>query len=114
MKDFIEKLKALSDENRFRIVMMLKIKPLCVCEIYSVLSISNSTVSTHLKTLRNAKIIDYKKDGRWMEYFILPEIITLLDMTENLIKNKEIINNDREKLKYLSRDVCSANFEKNK
>ncbi|MCD8491058.1 MAG: ArsR family transcriptional regulator [Geovibrio sp.] len=49
MRSEIEVFKALEDENRVRIAMMLRERPMCVCEIDSVLDIALSTVSSHLK-----------------------------------------------------------------
>ncbi len=60
--------KALSDQNRLRILMMLQEKSLCVCEIVNVLKLANSTVSKHLSILRNTDLIMDEKDGRWVNY----------------------------------------------
>lgn len=65
-----KKLKALSDYNRLRIVNMLYVKPLCVCELTDIMSLSQSTVSGHLRILKDAEIVDNKKDGLWVEYSI--------------------------------------------
>jgi len=63
-------MKALGDLNRFRIMLMLMERPLCVCELLEVLDIAGGTLSNHLKILREAELIDQRKDGRWIEYFI--------------------------------------------
>ncbi len=48
----IEKIfKALCDRSRLRIINILSLKPLCVCEIAEVLGLSQSTVSGHLRVL---------------------------------------------------------------
>jgi DNA-binding transcriptional ArsR family regulator len=60
--------KALGDTNRIRIVKMLEIRPLCVCEVREVLDLSTSTVSKHLSILRAADLIVDEKDGRWVNY----------------------------------------------
>jgi len=60
--------KALSEKNRLRIVNMLMAKPMCVCEITDVLDLSQSTVSGHLKILKQAEIIEDTKEGLWVEY----------------------------------------------
>jgi len=65
----IEKLfKALADRNRLRILKMLEMRPLCVCEITDVLGIAQSSVSRHLGILRDAGLVDDKKEGQWMIY----------------------------------------------
>lgn len=60
--------KTLSDPTRLRILLMLRVRPMYVCEIREVLQLAISTVSKHLSILRNAGfIVDYK-EGRWIYY----------------------------------------------
>ena len=68
MFEFMNITKALSDENRVRILMALDGRELCVCQIIELLDLAPSTVSKHLFILRNARLIDSRKDGRWMYY----------------------------------------------
>lgn len=70
MKDFIKVMKALSDPNRVRIVKMLQHKLMCVCELQEALQIAQSSVSKHLKILEEAGLVDYKKDGLWVNYYL--------------------------------------------
>ena len=70
MKDFIKVMKALSDPNRVRIVKMLQHKLMCVCELQEALQIAQSSVSKHLKILEEAGIVDYNKDGLWVNYYL--------------------------------------------
>jgi len=70
MKDFIKVMKALSDPNRVKIVKMLQHKLMCVCELQEALRIAQSSVSKHLKILEEAGIVDYKKDGLWVNYYL--------------------------------------------
>jgi ArsR family transcriptional regulator len=68
MKHTAKVFKALSDPNRIRILKMLEIRTLCVCEITAVLPISTSTASKHLQILRDAGFISDQKDGKYVEY----------------------------------------------
>jgi ArsR family transcriptional regulator len=69
MKDFIRVMKALSDPNRVKILKLLQHRPgMCVCEIRALLEIAQPTVSKHLKTLEDAGLVDYRKDGLWVNY----------------------------------------------
>ncbi len=68
MDSKVDVFKALGDSNRLRILNMLSVRNLCVCEINSVLNISMSTISSHLKILRNAGLVNSIKDGRWIIY----------------------------------------------
>ena len=70
MKDFIRVMKALSDPNRVKIVKMLQHKLMCVCELQEALHIAQSSVSKHLKILEEAGLVDYKKEGLWVNYYL--------------------------------------------
>jgi len=63
--------KALGERNRLRILNMLTAKPLCVCEITAIMKLSQSTVSGHLKILKDADIIEDVRDGLWVEYRLI-------------------------------------------
>ena len=108
MNSTIQKFKALGDENRFRILMILLQKPLCVCELLEVLDIKGGTLSAHLKLLKNAGLIDQEKDGRWVVYSISSEETKsfLTEIMENL-KEKKIIQKDKAIVSTISRGVCS-------
>lgn len=54
--------KALGEPTRLKIVKLLSIKELCVCELEAVLDMSQPRVSQHLKVLRSAGIIRERKD----------------------------------------------------
>ena len=70
MKEFTKVMKALSDPNRVKIIKMLQHKMMCVCEIQEALQISQPSVSKHLKTLEDAGLVDYSKDGLWVNYYL--------------------------------------------
>lgn len=59
--------KALSDETRLRIYLLLK-NELCVCQIQVALAISQTKVSRHLTVLRNAGLVTARREGLWMYY----------------------------------------------
>lgn len=66
--DFMQVIKALTDENRVRILMALRGRELCVCQITGMLDLSPSTTSKHLSILRQARLIDSQKKGKWVYY----------------------------------------------
>jgi ArsR family transcriptional regulator len=72
LKQMEKTFKALGDKNRLRIINMLRDRPMCVCEITDVLSVSQSTVSGHLRVLKEAGLIEDSKDGLWVEYHLSP------------------------------------------
>lgn len=63
-------MKAISDPNRVKIVKMLQQKMMCVCELQGALGISQPSVSKHLKVLEEAGLVDYQKDGMWVNYYL--------------------------------------------
>ncbi|MHC4499019.1 MAG: ArsR/SmtB family transcription factor [Planctomycetota bacterium] len=60
--------KALSDQNRVRALMMLSEGELCVCQLIEMLALAPSTVSKHMSILFQAKLVNARKQGRWMYY----------------------------------------------
>ena len=109
MNSTIQKFKALGDENRFRILMMLLEKPLCVCELLEVLDIKGGTISAHLKLLKNAGLINQKKEGRWIVYSIASEEVKLfLTEIREKLEDKTIIRKDKIKIVDINREVCSG------
>lgn len=72
MRDTMAILKALADENRVRILAALNAGELCVCQIVELLQLAPSTTSKHMSILRQARLVDSRKEGRWM-YYRLPD-----------------------------------------
>jgi ArsR family transcriptional regulator len=59
---------ALSDETRLRIVDLLGRGEQCVCDLAAALGAGQSRLSFHLKTLRDAGLVDDRRQGRWIYY----------------------------------------------
>ena len=68
MLPFISITKALSDENRLRALMALMGRELCVCQITELLQLAPSTVSKHMSILQQARLVNGRKNGRWVYY----------------------------------------------
>ena len=60
--------KALSDESRLRTFHVLSRGELCVCQITELLGLAPSTVSKHMSVLKQAGLVESRKDGRWIYY----------------------------------------------
>lgn len=61
--------RAFSDRTRLRILNLLRgRKELCVCDIISVLDLPQAKVSRHLACLRQAELVDTRRDGQWVYY----------------------------------------------
>ena len=68
MRDLMAVIKALADENRVRVLLAVQGRELCVCQIVELLGLAPSTVSKHLSILHQARLLESRKDGRWMFY----------------------------------------------
>lgn len=68
MREFVDIAKALSDSGRVRILLALRGRELCVCQLVELLGLAASTVSKHMAVLRQAYLVDYRRDGRWAYY----------------------------------------------
>jgi ArsR family transcriptional regulator len=69
--------RALGDPVRLQIVDVLHhhAGAICVCEINDLFDLSQSTVSHHLKVLRDAGIVDYEKRGVWAFYYVKRDVV---------------------------------------
>jgi ArsR family transcriptional regulator, arsenate/arsenite/antimonite-responsive transcriptional repressor len=67
----IERLKALADSTRLRVLDLLagQPRPLCVCDITSQFDQRQPTISHHLRILREAGLIACEKRGVWAYYW---------------------------------------------
>ena len=59
---------ALSDPLRLAVVELLRQQELCVCDLCDRLNVSQSKLSFHLKTLKEAALIRPRQEGRWIYY----------------------------------------------
>ena len=70
MKSFVKVMKALSDPSRVKIIKALQHKQMCVCELREALGLAQPTVSKHLKILEECGLVDFRKDGLWVDYYL--------------------------------------------
>ena len=68
MNEMVRCLKALADENRLRILMLLRERDLCVFELMGVLGLSQPLLSSHLGVLRSAGLVSARREGKRMRY----------------------------------------------
>ena len=102
--------KALSDPNRLRALAALRNQELCVCRIVDLLQLAPSTVSKHLTVLKQAGLLESRKQGRWMHYS-LPDTHhadtwrTLTWLFESLHNDPQILADQQKIPKILATDV---------
>ena len=58
--------KALADENRLRILLLLRGEEKCACKLLEELNVTQPTLSHHMKILCDSGIVEGRKDGKWM------------------------------------------------
>jgi len=113
MKKTTRLLKALADENRLRILALLSAKEgLCVCEITEVIGLSQPTVSSHLKVLENAGLLEFKKEGLWVNYDISSSLEkntkAILDNVLGMLSKSKEIKRELSRLSSINRkEICS-------
>ena len=60
--------KAMGDENRITILNLLHTGERCACRLQEALSISQPTLSHHMRILLDAQLVNARKDGKWIYY----------------------------------------------
>ena len=76
-----KRFKALSDEKRLRIVKLLTVKEMCLCELMICLDMTQPNLSHHIQILENADIVDRTKKGKWVYCSIADK-----QLVKNMIK----------------------------
>ena len=74
-KNYALIMKALGDENRVKIFDMLSQGERCACKILEGFSITQSTLSYHMKILCDSGLVKGRRDGIWMHYTIDPDTL---------------------------------------
>ena len=108
LEKLIKILKAISDENRLRILSMLKVKQnICVCEIREIIGLSQPAISSHLRILENAGLINNSKDGKWINYRLNSDlnikVSEFLNQILLIIKDSNQITSDKIKIEKVDR-----------
>lgn len=109
MRDLVKIFKALSDANRIRILKMLEVRPLTVCEITRVLDLATSTVSKHLSLLRDVDLILNSKEGKWVIYRLNRSksdkyVSHLLPLINEWVEKDPVVRKDRKKISETDRE----------
>lgn len=88
--EYVPILKAMADETRLKIIDMLSCGELCACDILEEFSISQSTLSYHMKILSESGLVHANRDGAWMRYTINSDCADQIqDFLAQITSNKE-------------------------
>lgn len=106
MDKYADMFKALGNATRLRIFFMLRVKTLCVCEIREIIPFSMSTLSNHLKILKDAGIITSFKENKFINF----QLNTADSVVEQILKifenmEDEEIEKDRKRVEKVDRNL---------
>jgi len=113
-------LKAAADPNRARVLKMLEVGELCVCQIVAALDLSPSTVSKHLSLLRAAGLVEERKEGRWVHFRLAEQAandyaLPLLSLLRAWLRKDPVIRADRATVSRIRRmpveELCGLGAE---
>jgi ArsR family transcriptional regulator len=66
--------KALGDDTRLRILALLAHGELCVCHVQEALGLTQPNASRQLSVLKNAGIVESRRQGTWTYYRLTPQV----------------------------------------
>lgn len=102
--------RALSDRTRLRILNMLRLGELCVCDLVAVLEVPQPTASRHLAYLRKANLVAARKEGLWHYYRLTSAQTMFHQRLRQCIEAAAGVDGqltaDLEKLKFGGRPSC--------
>jgi DNA-binding transcriptional ArsR family regulator len=117
--DFMAITKALADENRVRMLLALRGGELCLCQIAELVSLAPSTASKHMSILRLARLVQGRKQGRWMYYRwgvhnAAPGVRRMLRCLEESLANDPQVRDDAQRLRAILKidphELCASGF----
>lgn len=88
-KDTALVFKAFCDENRIKILNILSSGEKCACRLLEALSVTQPTLSHHMKILCDSGIVTARKEGKWMYYKISQEGLRVAEEYLSTLINTE-------------------------
>lgn len=104
IKSFAVITKALSDQHRVRALLALRRGELCVCQLIDLFALAPSTVSKHMSILKQAGLVDSRKDSRWVYYRLVEKSdktqghAKIIQLAMTLLEHDEQIGGDDKKM----------------
>ena len=72
--------KALADKTRLRILRVLAVREMCVCELMTALGLTQPTASHHLHILEDSGFVKKRKEGKWVFYSLTkPKLVMVVN-----------------------------------
>jgi DNA-binding transcriptional ArsR family regulator len=113
--------KALADATRVRLIMALRQRELCACQITELFGLAPSTMSKHLSILYQAGLVTSRKEGRWIHYALpdkeAPAIVQeALNWVKKSVAQNSRIAEDAQQVKAILKmdpsDLCKRQCQK--
>jgi ArsR family transcriptional regulator, arsenate/arsenite/antimonite-responsive transcriptional repressor len=94
--------RALADETRLRLLVLLKDGEVCVCHLQGSLRLPQPTISRHLAYLRKSGLVIARREGIWMHYRLAPQapvLQTVIDAALHALTHADSTARDAARLK---------------
>jgi ArsR family transcriptional regulator len=93
---------ALADRTRLRLINLMGADEVCVCFFVEVIGTNQPKVSRHLAYLRNAGLVEPRREGKWMHYKVVepsdPHAARVLSEVRAWLSEDPEMKRDRERL----------------
>jgi len=108
----VEILKVLSDTNRLRILNLLYVQELCVCELEYLLGISQSNLSKHLRLMSDAGFLESRRQNKFAYYKIKASVFSehpfLTTIFETELNKEEFLMEEINKLSHYQKSELTC------
>ena len=114
MREYLRVMKAAADGTRVKILKMLQQRDLCVCEMRTVLGISQPSVSRHLRLLEDADLVRSEKEGMWNNFRLAraeeanPYSRVILSHLQEWLQEDVSVQKLLEQAKVVDRNTCNT------
>lgn len=107
-------LQAFADPTRLRILVLLRHREMCVCDLVDVLKVPQPTASRHLARLRQAGLVTVRKEGFWTFYSLIAARNSfhacLLQCLDHCVEDTPSLISDQKRAeKVMQRGSCGGN-----
>jgi ArsR family transcriptional regulator len=112
MQELIDFFKTISDETRLRILALLSVQEICVCNLCAIMDESQPKISRHLAKLRDVGYVRDRRQGQWIFYYLsIPNKVEagILHAIAENISQYPVLKRDFERLQKMITDKCLCN-----
>ena len=116
MEQLTQMYKALSEDMRLRVVMLLTHGEICVCDLMAIFGESQSKVSRHLAYLKHSGLVRSKRVGTWMHYSLKEPLDSTIDAQVTFMKQQlsqlPVFQNDEKKMQDIKKQkLCEEDIK---